>query len=602
MNAELMGRAFALACVLTLAGCGGGGSDTNTNTNTANNNVIDKQDPLTPVTPSKETNPGCQVTGAACPLTLTPSALQDQFEQGTVASVEVEFSSTLTQQPVALRVSDPGGVFEPVIQLSWYSSSAGVALLKSAPSTAPGHHKSALKIELCSDAACTTQVAGSPMSLPYDIVVQSVAPNLTPLTQVASDWLGFQGNDAHTGAVSLTLDPARFSHRWRWTPDANKGVVNASPVVTSGGTAFFSTNFGRSGAPDDKGHMLMALDEATGEQKWVLDFGFSTATIPPAIHEGVVYVGSKSTSGGWDNYKGLGISDGQERWSREVPTQWRYPHAPVFADGRMLQHGGHNNGGMVGLDLGHTDIRDITQDWFTDIWEEAGYPGAVTTDGSLAYGVAYDNTLAAEAYLAVVDVHTGELIRHVRPSWPAGTHAFGSAYYWAAEPTPVLAGPDRILLAYPFEQGAAGNLYHLELIDTAKGTDVWHLDIPFASNMNCLFSEQCTMEPVVVDGVIYILNPGSRSLEARSLSDGSKLWSWKPPEVDRSPIFGYARPSIVASSNMVFVSTARFVYAVNMATSTAEWRRLTNGQLAISGNGVLYVSRPDGRVDAVNLR
>lgn len=583
MRIAARGKLLAVVCMLVLNGCGGGGGGPQ-QTSTSNT-----------VSTSSSSDSGCQTNGTTCPLTLTPAALQDQFEEGSATAEDVNFSSTLTRSPAAIRVLDPTGIFNPVITLSWYSSTSGVAHLQSLATAKPGHYKSALSIQLCSDATCNSQIPGSPISLPYDIVVQSTSPNLTPLSQVTSDWVGFQANAAHSGAINLTVDPTKFSHRWHWVPEASSGVTNTSPVVTSGGTVFFSTNFGRSGLSSSSGYWLIALDEATGQQKWMHDFGASSGTIPPAIQDGVVYAGSKAGGGGWDVYSGLNATNGSEVWSRSVPTQWRYPRSTVFAGGRLLQHGGYNNGGVVGLGL-----TDAQPDWFADIWADATYPGAITTDGNFAYTLAHDNTVAAEGYLAVVDVQTGEQTKHIRPTWPAGTHPFASIAYQSGEPTPILTGPNRILLAYSFKQNVSE--FHLELIDTSTSTDVWHLDIPFASSMTCMYSDQCNLEPVAANGVFYVLNPASQALEARSLSDGSELWSWRPDDQDRSPIFGSTRPSIIATSNMIFVSTARFVYAVSTVTNTSQWRYPSSGQLAISGNGVLYISRPNGRVDAVNLR
>lgn len=579
MSAVVHSRAFILAGLLALVGCGGGGGGASTND--------EKRDGL-----GSNSTAGCASAGATCPLILTPSALNDQVEEGISSTLDVAFSSTLSSPPQYVRVSDPSGIFEPVITLNWYSSSTGVARLKSRAPAKAGNYKSSLKIELCDDGACATQVAGSPVFLPYEITVQSAAPNLTPLAQVTSDWQSFQGNFAHTGSVSLTVNPENFSHRWHWVPPSDSGINSVSHVVSSNGAVFFSTKAGRGGGP--VGNWLVALDESTGQQKWVHDFGYSDATIPPAVHEGVVYAGHKLYGGGSDQYTGLRANDGHEVWGKYVPAQWRYPRAPIVAGGRLIQHGGYNNGGIVGLSLDGPST-----DWFANLWDDS-YPGAVTTDGDFAYALMFDNTYEAEGYLAIVDVQTGSLAKHVRPTWPPGTHPFGISTYVSGTPTPVLVGPNKILLAYTF--GQTSKQYHLELINTSNSTDVWHLDIPFETDMTCMYLEQCNLEPVVANGVIYVLNPASKALEARRLSDGGKMWSWKPPEADRSPIFDSERPSIVSTSNMVFVSTTRFVYAINLATGASAWRRLGSGQLAISGSSVLYISRPTGRVDAVNLR
>jgi outer membrane protein assembly factor BamB len=93
--------------------------------------------------------------------------------------------------------------------------------------------------------------------------------------------------------------------------------------------------------------------------------------------------------------------------------------------------------------------------------------------------------------------------------------------------------------------------------------------------------------PAIVGETIYVHNNGSVQLEARRVSDGEVLWSWSPPWTDDFALQG----NVVATDNLVFVSTTRRVYAIDLATHKAVWVYPYPGRLAISANGILFVLR-----------
>ena len=82
--------------------------------------------------------------------------------------------------------------------------------------------------------------------------------------------------------------------------------------------------------------------------------------------------------------------------------------------------------------------------------------------------------------------------------------------------------------------------------------------------------------------------------------DGRVLWSWALPAGDT----GFHH-NVVLTDNLVFVSTDRAVYALDLKTHAPVWQYAQGGSLAISGGGILYITTgvhaSDGRLVAVKL-
>jgi outer membrane protein assembly factor BamB len=97
----------------------------------------------------------------------------------------------------------------------------------------------------------------------------------------------------------------------------------------------------------------------------------------------------------------------------------------------------------------------------------------------------------------------------------------------------------------------------------------------------------------VANGVIYVANTGQ--VEARSETDGSLLWIWIPPE-------GKVNSPIIATRNLLFVSTQANTYAVDISAHRHVWAYNAAGQLAIGGSGKLYIGQGTGALVAIKLK
>ena len=108
-------------------------------------------------------------------------------------------------------------------------------------------------------------------------------------------------------------------------------------------------------------------------------------------------------------------------------------------------------------------------------------------------------------------------------------------------------------------------------------------------------------QPATAKGIVYAGSNAPKSFDAIDEATGQVLWSWVP----QSPDLGFHR-NVVVTDNLVFVSTDRAVYAIDLATHQPVWSYPVPGMLAISGGGTLYIvegaREPTGRLIAIALK
>lgn len=148
---------WALLLALALAACGGGGGGAD---------------------------------GGSAVLSFTPSTVTANVASGTSATVTVRASAnnpSLFSGPLYVYVVDSAQVLLPSIELAQVDSRTISATLHTSPALAAGRHQGSFQIQLCNDASCSSQIAGSPVPLPYDLTItpaplQAVAARSTAAT------------------------------------------------------------------------------------------------------------------------------------------------------------------------------------------------------------------------------------------------------------------------------------------------------------------------------------------------------------------------------------------------------------------------------------
>lgn len=174
-----------LALAMALAGCGGGGGG----------------------------------DGAAAPaVTFTPSGLVANVQAGTSATLTVRATATdvsLFSRQVYVFIVDTAGVLLPSLELASVDSRTVSATLHTQPTLAVGRHAGEFSVRLCNDVNCASQVAGSPVSLPYDLTVTPA-----PLTAVPQSSPAFTVHRGGTVASTATVQVGGPAAAWTATPSA----------------------------------------------------------------------------------------------------------------------------------------------------------------------------------------------------------------------------------------------------------------------------------------------------------------------------------------------------------------------------------------------
>jgi hypothetical protein len=444
------------------------------------------------------------------------------------------------------------------------------------PNVAPGTYSGTLNVAYCRDSACKQMYRGV-TQLPYTVAVYA-ASNLTPLAALAgaADWQGVQGSPAHTGYVPVTLSAGKFSQRWRWqSPDA-AGLPYVLPPVTSGGKVFTMA------APDPTVHstpILFAIDEATGTPAWqqpVPDTDTGTSSfglgplVPPAIAGGNVYVartvGTMPPQNG--QFSSFRVADGTSPFApqsfTDVPGQYgdyfyMFPGTyvnfiPVYMtprnDTMLLAVGGPSGNSFVGF--------DPTSGTATPQW-----PSCAAATGNTSFGGTAAVDANGTSYLVTTD---GLLVADTCESISAGLSlADGNGPAVVPGTSDVIAVGD-------------GNLVDF---DTATSQVKWSAP---KSGADVFVNNAAVTGPTV-----YVQNSGRVQLEARNESTGQILWTWQSPWNDTA-FYG----NVVATANLVILSTTQHVYAIDTTTHNTVWiYPYPAKQLAVSANGVLYLRRVD---------
>jgi outer membrane protein assembly factor BamB len=547
------------------------------------------------------------VTCATLPPPVPPPSPTARFSPERFFAVHDEgdsrtlLASVTPGAPLAVdffhQVSGGEQVFGPFLRGGLFNGSfiLSTETLKTLPA---GIHAGELTIRFCKDAQCTSQYPGSPSVLPYEVRVMSLSPNLTPLSLAPNgkDWQTRGGSVAHTGYAPITLEPAKFTRRWRWVPEDPK-VRSLSDVVTYQGQAFVTTNVSP-GIDPGGGFSAVGIDESTGRTTWLHPFERGSQNLgvdwmtPPTVDNGKVY-GVTSWNPASTLFA-LNSANGAEMWRTPFATQWCRCDAPAASGDSVINHAGRN-GGLAAFDAANGAMRWLKEE-FGSIFDFF-QTGPAATDGTTVYSVMPKSSeMDGIPVLRGFDQQSGAILYSIDTS-PLPTFARMKD----PSPSPVITGANSVLIGYWYTIGTITGLatYRLEKFDTQKRAVSWFVDSDSLQNAASSAFFIAELDPVVANGVVYMVNFVLNRLEARNESDGALLWTWSPPVVDQSPFRLNAR--MIVTDNILFAATDRFVYAVSLASRTDVWSYWNSGTLAMSANGVLYV-KFGTFVDAINLR
>lgn len=486
-------------------------------------------------------------------IAFSPTVLSGRYVAGD--SIDESFTATITgslAQSTYTKIVDATGILMSNPSVTTSAAGAFRVSARTSSSVLPGRYQGTVEFHICLDAACNIPYPGSPGQLPYDITVIPET-NLTPLSVLAGagDWETYQKNAAHTGYVPVTLDPDHFSPRWSKTVSDSGNTL--SPVVAANGMVYAtSSGYYR---PSSK---LLALTEEDGSIPWQYDFGTTPGLNPPAVSGGKVFM---ATSGYTTSFMWAFPADTGTPIAFKTPFNSQLEHyfAPTIDDGVV-----YSNGGTYGGMYAYT-IADGTIKWFTSLAQYDQWTPAV--DANYAYAFAGTG-------LSIISKATGSLVKRI--AYPGGT-IYGS---------PVIGTNAIFSLNY-------------------KSTNTNNVLISFSTNtINWTVNGHFPTDPAIANGVLYLANKSPYRLEARNETSGALLWSWTPDGIGETDFYG----NVIITDNLVFLSTNKRLYAVSLSTHLPVWSYGKPGSMAISSNGILYITTynaggdSDGGLSSVNLK
>lgn len=486
-------------------------------------------------------------------LTLTPSAPAVAQNAGTATTFTVSIKSNVAiPSTVNAAIAAKADLFTNS-SLTALSAQEYEARVTTSAALLPGTYTSTIEVKLCTDAAatCRLPVAGSPWLLPVTLTVKKVG-TLSPLTAVAGlhAWTQAQYDAARTGFVPATFSPAAFNFRWSVDADSSK-PRRFNPVVVADSKVYLVSNDTAGTEPEWK---LQAIEESTGQERWHSDLGKRSQVSAPVLAGNGV---SLLTSGSVGNsYRTFNLGTGMQMSDITTAVNLTAEYAPLLASSNLV----YGQYGATGT-LSKFDAATGKLLWqFTDARRNRG-GWSIATDDNLIYNY-------SQGWMLGINAASGALVY----AMPSLVPYFGPA------PTmsPVLSATQ----VFVTESDSTGGA--LAAFDAATGKLAWQVQSSFTSY------------PALVSDVLYAVNGGK--LEARSAATGAPLWS--------SPSLGAGGPytQVLATNNLAFVASASRVLAVDLATHAVVWEYAAGGSMAISDNGILYITHPSNGVVAINLR
>lgn len=489
------------------------------------------------------------MTTAPVDLNVVSGESADVTVQGTWARQNLD-------APVYLSVRDAGGRFtlpQPAI-----AAGTTFSMKLSAPGTlAAGTYDGTLELRACKDAACADTWAGT-ASLAYTMKVAAV------------EWEMYQGNAAHTGYVPFTLDPARFAKAWEWQRKETSPLGAAiNPVVTGNGKVFITGDIYAGQG------IAYALSEKDGSETWRYPMGQVPALSPPSIGKGRVYAavtGQEETT-----LWAFDAANGDVLAKSAFEGQWPHVMAPTVSGDMVLTGAGKYGGKTYAFSTSNGAakwVHDAGGAW--DMWAPAA-------DDTYVY---HHNGAA----LFIIDRATGATVAQIAD--PLGTSKTSDGYFGG----PVLGSKrDAISFAGGASSGRASSSQEhydqrvLSSFDLAQRRYNW-------STANAYLTA-----PALADGVLYAGRNTPSVLEAMDEATGKVLWSWFPPESAET-----MHRNIIVTRNLLFVSTDRAVYAIDLAFHKSVWRYAEPGALALSADRTLYIAvgaiSSTGKLVAIRLQ
>lgn len=349
----------------------------------------------------------------------------------------------------------------------------------------------------------------------------------------AAEWTTHGGNAQHTGYVDATVDPLAFRLRWSIVPMTGASLYE----VTTGGGGVYANSWLRFA-----GQALVSLDQATGAQRWRNAYSINDRVTQSTWDTGSLYV--QTVNGANSFLRAINAADGSEQYASPYASRaGPWYDGPIVVGTSLVMGSASTVFGFAKATGAQLFSRAVSN---TDYWTAAAENGtAYIVDG----GVTGFAPATGAVSLQLVDSRLTEGV------------------------TPVIAAPGVLV---------AKTTGHMLAVNLAASTVSWAVEGEFDNFL------------VAANGKVFAFESGA--LTARSLVNGSSLWTWMPPETCG------ARMGMVVTNNVLFVGCEETTYALDLTTHLPIWTYPVGGYMALSGpQGALYVSKGQ-TLTAISLR
>ena len=194
-------------------------------------------------------------------------------------TLSASYSGT-SSNAIYVVVDDP----DRLITSAWPAVSDGRASLTLQMSTvaAPGHYTKPVVIKACKDADCTHQYAGSPQTVPKDVLIESIAVGASSLSFSAPVGAGATPQDlAVTPPAGKSYQYSPFIYVEYRAPSGSTSLISSSEVFDITYTAT-GLQIKPKGASEGSYHWTLQLDSQGYNRKQVdISYEVAGATVQP---------------------------------------------------------------------------------------------------------------------------------------------------------------------------------------------------------------------------------------------------------------------------------------------------------------------------------
>lgn len=398
-----------------------------------------------------------------------------------------------------------------------------------------------LTVTACKDAACQSPYSGASRSITYLITPSAVA-----------DWLTLQGSERHQGYVPLTLNPSRFKYAWTF----HRGNFAASPedvtdVVTNSGTVYFT---------EEGTTFTYAVNEVDGSQRWRYwnKDVYTRWQSAPTWQNGKLlfttqqYLVEKPAA----HLVAVNPADGTLMYRTEVlPSQATVPD-PASAPVPALGHA------HIFAWSGGYQAQSYASDGGQPAWQLAFEAAGPSQSPAFADGTLY---YSSQLGLRAVNASNGAVVFDIADPYAARPTSFQRFFYSAV----ILGNRDQVIVQSPQERGLALSSFDIK-----------------SRSWNWSTVQRYATQPAIAGGTIFAGRNDPIAVDAIDEATGRILRSWQPGSTAKG--FNLIE-NVVATDNVIFVSTDAAVYALDSSTLTEIWSAPVSGRLAISSGRTLYV-------------